>query len=233
MPLVSVSSINPVPVLMVCVPSTTQVAKCSWVKNFPLIFIAKIRQIFCLSPLLLMRMWCEYREYRLNTPSFLWDYSHLVPLNQFEVTSETWTSIIPFSGFSSWWCNIRPSLRCPCTVDWQFSRQARLLFPSGASQPIGNIRSHRMIVETWVETVFVGLPGKRSLSPRVSLSRAPVLSCAHYFQAPASRLSAHSQSLFLRHHLSGALISATLISIVLAPNLHTLSPSWHQERDII
>ena len=35
-----------------------------------------------------------HREYRLNTPTFLWDYSHIVPLNQIEVTSETWTSIV-------------------------------------------------------------------------------------------------------------------------------------------
>ena len=34
-----------------------------------------------------------------------------------------------------------------------------------------------------VETIFVGLPGRRSLSLRVSPSRAPVLSCAHYFQS--------------------------------------------------
>ena len=59
---------------------------------FPLIF----RQIFCLSPLLVMRIWCQFfhREYRLNTPTFLLDYSHIVPLNQIEVTSETWTSIV-------------------------------------------------------------------------------------------------------------------------------------------
>ena len=29
--------------------------------------------------------------------------------------------------------------------------------------------------------------GASSLSPRVSLSRAPILSCAHYFQAPATQ----------------------------------------------
>ena len=76
-------------------------------KIFPLILIATTQQIFCLSPLLLMR------EYRLNSPTFLWSYSNVVPLNQTEVTSETWTSIIPFSGFRRLWCNIRPSLRCP------------------------------------------------------------------------------------------------------------------------
>ena len=46
---------------------------------------------------MLMRIWCQFfcnLEYRLNTPPFLWDYSHIVPLNQIEVTSETWTSIV-------------------------------------------------------------------------------------------------------------------------------------------
>ena len=43
------------------------------------------------------------------------------------------------------------------------------------SRPIGNIRTHRVRVET----IFGGLPCRRSLSPRVSPSRAQVLSCAH------------------------------------------------------
>ena len=34
---------------------------------------------------------------------------------------------------------------------------------------------------------FRGLPGRRSHSPRVSPSRAPVFSCAYYFQAPATQ----------------------------------------------
>ena len=33
----------------------------------------------------------------------------------------------------------------------------------------------------------MGLPGRLSLSPLVSPSRALVLSCAHYFQAPATQ----------------------------------------------
>ena len=37
------------------------------------------------------------------------------------------------------------------------------------------------------ETIFGGLPRRRSLSPRVSASRAHVLSFAHYFQAPATQ----------------------------------------------
>ena len=39
---------------------------------FPLIFISTIRQIFCLPPLLLMRIWCQIVPLwiRLNTPNF-------------------------------------------------------------------------------------------------------------------------------------------------------------------
>ena len=44
------------------------------------------------------------------TVPLFFEITATVPLNQIEVTSETWTSIIPFSGFRSWWCNIRPSL---------------------------------------------------------------------------------------------------------------------------
>ena len=40
-----------------------------------------------------------------------------------------------------------------------------------------------------VGTIFVKLAGRRSLSPLVSPSRAPVLSCAHCFQAPATQAS--------------------------------------------
>ena len=37
------------------------------------------------------------------------------------------------------------------------------------------------------ETIFVGLPGRCSLSSRVSSSLGRVFSCAHYFQASASQ----------------------------------------------
>ena len=40
-----------------------------------------------------------------------------------------------------------------------------------------------------METIFMDLSGRRSLSPRVFPSRAPVLSCAHNLQAPASQAS--------------------------------------------
>ena len=45
---------------MVCLPSTTQATKFSEQRMFLLIFIAMIQQIFCLLPLLLMRLWCQF-----------------------------------------------------------------------------------------------------------------------------------------------------------------------------
>ena len=63
--------------------------------------------------------WCVsdvnsfHREYRLNTPTFLWDYSHIVPLKQIEVTSETWTWIeynLVVSGASGVLCKILTTL---------------------------------------------------------------------------------------------------------------------------
>ena len=155
---------------------------------FPLIFIATIRQIFCLSPHLLMRIRCQF------FPSWIpFEHSNFsLRLQPHSPIKPDWSDLrdlnfdcIQFSGFRTQWCNARSSLHCPCTIDWQFSRPARLIFPSGASRPIGNIRTHRMRVGT----IFVGLPGRLSLSPLVSPSRAPVLSCAHCFQAPATQAS--------------------------------------------
>ena len=73
--------------------------------------------------------------------------------------------IIPFSGFRSWCRNIRPSLRCPCTIDWQFSRPARLIFPSGTSRPIGNIHTHRMRVERFSWAFRAGPPSPLACLP--------------------------------------------------------------------
>ena len=156
---------------------------------FPLIFIATIRQIFCLSPLLLMSIRCQF------FPSWIpFEHSNFsLRLQPHSPIKPDWSDLrdlnfdcIQFSGFSTQWCNARSSLRCPCTIDWQFSRPARLIFPSGASRPIGNIRTHRVRVET----IFGGLPCRRSLTPCVSPSRAPVLSFARYFQAPATQATA-------------------------------------------
>ena len=38
-----------------------------------------------------------------------------------------------------------------------------------------------------VENDFWGLPGRCSLTPHMSPSRAPILSCTHYFQVPATQ----------------------------------------------
>ena len=45
---------------MICLPSTTQATKFSEHRMFLLIFIVTIQQIFCLSPLLLMCIWCQF-----------------------------------------------------------------------------------------------------------------------------------------------------------------------------
>ena len=50
------------------------------------------------------------------TFSFLWDYSHIVL--KWPPRPELWLYHLVV-GFRSWWCNIRPLLRCPCTIDWQ------------------------------------------------------------------------------------------------------------------
>ena len=56
------------------------------------------------------------------------------------------------------------------------------IFWSGQLE-IGNIRTHRMRVET----IFESLTCRRSLTPLVSPSRAPFLSFTHCFQAPATQ----------------------------------------------
>ena len=118
----------------------------------------------------------------MNTPTFLWNYGHIVPLNQIEVTSETWTSIV-YNLVVSGANGVDFHYVVHVLFDWQFSRPARLIFPSGPSRPIGNIRTHRVRVEK----IFGGLPCRRSITPCVSPSRAFVLSFAHYFQAPATQ----------------------------------------------
>ena len=106
--------INHVQVLMVCFPSTIQAAKFSWAKNISsyvhcndstnLLSLATSANAYLMS----IPSFVNAGEYRQNIPTFLWDYSHIVPLNQIEVTSEPWTSnsTILLSGFRSWLCNI-------------------------------------------------------------------------------------------------------------------------------
>ena len=97
------------------------------------------------------------------------------------MNSKTSTSIIPFSGFRSWWCNIRPSLSCPCTIDGQFSRPEQLLFPLVVSRPTGIIHTQNV---SWND--FSGpsrqvlpLPSSVSLSYACSFLR-PLLPSSCY-----------------------------------------------------
>ena len=159
---------------------------------FSLIFIATIRQIFCLSPLMLMRIWCQF-FFIVNT---VWTLQLLFRLQPHSPIKPDWSDLWDlnfdckqFIGFMSWWCNVRSSLRCPCTIDWQFSRAAQFIFPLGAFPPTGNIRTHRVRVET----ISRGLLCRCSLTPRMSPSRAPILSFAHYFQAPAMQATIYSK----------------------------------------
>ena len=64
---------------------------------FPLIFISTIRQIFCLSPLLLMRIRCQFFPSWIPFEHF--NFCLRLQPHSPEVTSETWTSIIPLSGW--------------------------------------------------------------------------------------------------------------------------------------
>ena len=95
---------------------------------FPLIFIAMIRQIFCLSPLLLMRIWCQFFPSWILFDHF--NFSLRLQPQSLNMIKPDWSDLrdlnfdcIQFNGFR--WCNIRSSLRCPCTIDWQFSRPVR------------------------------------------------------------------------------------------------------------
>ena len=64
------------------------------------------------------------------------------------------------------------------------------LFVRGQSFSVKTFDSSRngcQVIGEGAGNDFRGLPCRRSLSPRVSPSRAPVFSCAHYFQAPATQ----------------------------------------------
>ena len=115
------------------------------------------------------------RQYRLNSPTLLWDYSHIVPLNQIEVTSETWSSIVynlVVSGAIGVIHKIFTTLSMWLTV---FS-------PRTVTFSLGNIRTHRM----QVEPIFRGPslqvlphPSRVSLTCACSLFR-PLLPSACY-----------------------------------------------------
>ena len=63
---------------------------------FPLIFISTIRQIFCLTPLLLMRIWCQIVPLWIPFEPYNFSF-RLQPNSPIEVTSKIWISIIAFS----------------------------------------------------------------------------------------------------------------------------------------
>ena len=126
---------------MVCFSSITQAAKFSRAKNISsdlhcnnltnLLSSGTSANACLMSILSIMNTVWTLQLFVEITATYI-----LVTLNQTEVTSETWFSIIPFSGIRSWWCSTRPSLHSPCTINGQFSLPAQLLFPIGASQPM-------------------------------------------------------------------------------------------------
>ena len=81
------------------------------------------------------------------------------------------------------------------------------------SRPIGNIRTHRVRVET----IFGGLPCRRSLSPRVSPSRASSFLRPSDFLAPATHISCIYLHFKTRH------IPSTLS----APPPRRVTLKWH------
>ena len=133
--------------------------------------------------------WCVsdvnsfHREYRLNTLTFLWDYSHIVPLNQIEVTSETWTSIVYnlvvsgaigvihkiFTTLSMWWTVFSPRTETfslgSLSTNWKY--------PHSQNASWNNFRGTSLQV----------LPHPL----RVSLTRACSLFHPLNFQAPVTR----------------------------------------------
>ena len=84
--------------------------------------------------------------------------------------------------------NASPAFSFVLLID-SFLAPRGYFFPRDPLNQLEISARHRMRVET----IFEGLPGKHSLSPRVSPSFASVLSCALYFLAPASVFSQGQQ----------------------------------------
>ena len=92
--------INHVQVLMACPPSTTKTANFCWAKNLS-------GDLYCNDSTNLLSLATFVNAYPMSALSVVnnvWNIStfHIVPLNQTEVTSETWTSIIPSEGGGGW-----------------------------------------------------------------------------------------------------------------------------------
>ena len=79
---------------------------------FPLILISMIQQIFCLLPLLLMRIWCQIAPLWVLCECSICSF-RLQPQSPTEVTSKIWTLVIPFSDVTKeLHCLVCPSTTC-------------------------------------------------------------------------------------------------------------------------
>ena len=82
-----------------------------------------------------------------------------------------------------------------------------------------------------VETVFMGLTGRRSRFPHVSPS-CPVLSCAYYFQAPTKMgllIVFLAQPVYDPYSLYGVL-RLTTVALLLMHNLNSFGGFWQRWR---
>ena len=61
--------------------------------------------------------------------------------------------------------------------------------PSFSVKMFDRSRNGCQVIRVGRETIFMGLSGRRSLSPCVTPSRTSVFSRAHYFQAPVTQAS--------------------------------------------
>ena len=76
----------------------------------------------------------------------------------------------------------RPKIKCTTLFGGTLYSAWSVVF----CQKFDRSRNGYQVIRLGAWNDFVGLPCRCSLSPRVSPSRAPVFSCAHYFQAPAT-----------------------------------------------
>ena len=143
---------------------------------FSLIFISTIRQIFCLPPLLLMRTWCQIVP--------LWiPFEHSNFSFRLKPHSPKILQDLNFD-YNIYWCNIRPSMSCPCITCLQtISCFLRLTVfsPSATTFSLRSLSTNRKFPHSQKASRndFRGpLWQAISLPSRVSLAR-PVLSCAH------------------------------------------------------
>lgn len=146
-----------------------------------------IRQIFCLSPLPLMRIWCQIVPLWI-----LFEHSNfsirLQPHSSIEVTSKISTSILPFSGvIKNLHCLVRPCTTCVQAIScflW-----LTVFSPNVNTYPLGSLLTNRNLPHSqkasrndFHEPLGQTLP----LPLRVFLTH-PGLSYPHYYQVPATQ----------------------------------------------